>query len=100
MAKDIEPESTWDRLMSSAFQGAVAALIMGVGGCVNGIGAAAMDDADPPTGGRSECVVAYENVRDSLDMGIEAPRLLERVNPEDLDTACGEETDIVEDLGD
>lgn len=81
--------------------GLATALVAGAVAASGAIGAHLIDlwdDPAPTTDTRSVCAVAYLNVSDALELGIKSEALLEKVNPEDVDEQCGEESAIADDI--
>lgn len=64
------------------------------------LGANALDQQPTEPGKGYVCQAAWENVEDAVKKGISTKRLLDRINDESVDTACGEETEIADDIGD
>jgi hypothetical protein len=46
----------------------------------------------PTTDTVTSCTVAQQGVKKALDTGVDHPKTLEPINPEEVDARCGEET--------
>lgn len=81
-----------------ALAGALGAAVI-AGACA--VGAQVIDTMNPPaptSETRTVCASAYENVKAVLDLGVNSPDLLEKVNPQEVDAQCGNEDAIAEDM--
>lgn len=91
------PRAAWlDRSFVTVAGGVLVALI-GAGALIGNTVAGLVLD-DPRDGAVTTCTVAQQGVKKSLDLGVNTPELLDKINVAKVDEQCGDEVAIACDI--